>query len=163
MDGMNGPYLYDEEPAGGEGYLFQGRHPRQLFDKDQVIVQPRKPVRTAHGNKYENDGEPVRVVCSVEGRAQQAGMFSISGAEDKTPQNQGGLTEVTPIQILAREWPGDIHSLIWWKGDWYDADGSPVTRDTGTPESRHVEIRARRTAINIPESHIQEGAHTWGT
>lgn len=160
---MSDRYLYDGCPAGSSGYLFDGRRPRQLFDRDQVVVQPRQPVRGAHGNSYKDDGPPVRVACCVEGRAQQAGMFSISGAEDKTPQDQGGLTEVTAIQVIAREWPGDIHSTIWWRGDLYDADGIPVLRDVGSPDSRHFEIRARRTARNVPEPDVPEGDRTWGT
>ena len=91
----------------------------------------------------------MKVICCVEGRAQQAGMFSISGAEDKTPSsdNPGGLEEVTPLQILAREWPGDIYSRIWYKGDYYDADGAPTWRGSGSRFSRHWEVRARRVVI----------------
>lgn len=95
---------------------------------------PRKHVQDAHGGQYVQTGDPVKVICCVDGRAQQAGMFSISGAEDKTPSsdNPGGLEEVTPLQIIAREWPGDIYSRIWYKGDYYDADGAPTWRGDGS-------------------------------
>ncbi|WP_346974122.1 hypothetical protein, partial [Bifidobacterium adolescentis] len=104
-------YLYEDDQThyGGQ---------KQLFDTDYVVVIPRKHVQDAHGGQYVQTGDPVKVICCVEGRAQQAGMFSISGAEDKTPSsdNPGGLEEVTPLQIIAREWPGDIYSRIWYKG-----------------------------------------------
>lgn len=115
---------------------------RAIYTKDRVLVQKRVRRDGAHGDDLIEVGEPVEVVCSVEDRAQQAGMFSISGQEDKTIGTAGGLQEVTPIQIMALDWPGDIDSLIWWKGDKYDADGAPVHRSHGlTP---HWEIRARR-------------------
>ncbi|KFI66540.1 hypothetical protein [Bifidobacterium magnum] len=148
--------LYDGvSPAElGGGFLYDGvdldcKGPEQLFDSDYVVVVPRKVVQTAHGGKYVQSGDPVKVICSVEGRAQQAGMFSISGAEDKSPSGQegGGLQEVTPLQIIARQWPGDIHSRVWYKGDWYDTDGSPVYRPSGSKLSNHYEVRCRRVVV----------------
>ena len=135
-------YLYEDDQTDYGGQ-------KQLFDTDYVVVIPRKHVQDAHGGQYVQTGDPVKVICCVEGRAQQAGMFSISGAEDKTPSsdNPGGLEEVTPLQILAREWPGDIYSRIWYKGDYYDADGAPTWRGSGSRFSRHWEVRARRVVI----------------
>lgn len=115
---------------------------RAVYTKDRVLVQKRKREDGPHGDLLVDVGEPVEVICSVEGRAQQAGMFSISGAEDKTVGSQGGLQEVTPIQIMALDWPGDIDSAIWYLGDKYDADGAPVWRPHG--EVPHWEVRARR-------------------
>ncbi|MBT1161211.1 hypothetical protein JS541_04920 [Bifidobacterium sp. SO1] len=153
-------HLFDgiDLAAFGGGFLYDGLDVtggvRQLFDEDYVIVVNRRHVQDAHGGYHEQVGDPVKVICSVEGRAQQAGMFSISGAEDKTPsgQSSGGLQEVTPLQIIAREWPGDIHSRIWYQGDWYDADGEPTWRGHGSRLSRHWEVRCRRTVQgkNIP-------------
>lgn len=73
-------YLYEDDQThyGGQ---------KQLFDTDYVVVIPRKHVQDAHGGQYVQTGNPVKVICCVEGRAQQAGMFSISGAEDKTPSS----------------------------------------------------------------------------
>ena len=107
IDELGGGHLYDRTELTGHGV-------QQLFDTDYVIVVNRRHVQDAHGGYHEQVGDPVKVVCSVEGRAQQAGMFSISGAEDKSPsgQNGGGLQEVTPLQILARQWPGDIHPVV---------------------------------------------------
>lgn len=143
--------------------------PKTLLDTDTVIVQRRRHVQDAHGGYYEEYGDPVLVVCSVEGHAQQAGMFSISGNEDKSPASQGGLQEVQPIRILAREWPGDIYSQVWWQGDPYDADGSPNLFPHSTDIARHYEVRARRVVatglsdvpIHPPEP--PEGARVWGT
>ena len=142
IDELGGGHLYDRTELTGHGV-------QQLFDTDYVIVVNRRHVQDAHGGYHEQVGDPVKVVCSVEGRAQQAGMFSISGAEDKSPsgQNGGGLQEVTPLQILAREWPGDIHSRIWYKGDWYDADGYPTWRGSGSVLSQQWEVRCRRVVI----------------
>lgn len=139
----------------------QGSRSRRLPDLEYVLVQNRRRVIDAHGGHYVDDGAPIRVVCNVEGRAQQAGQFSISGAESKRPQDQGGLTEVTPVQILARTWPGNIHSLVWihpvnpdltvdeehW--DKYDTDGAPIARNHGSKTSRHWEIRARRVVDSV--------------
>lgn len=153
MDDLDMGHLYDgtdiEELGGGhlyDGVDGLGGGLRQLFDTDYVVVINRRHVQDAHGGYYRDVGSPVKVICAVEGRAQQAGMFSISGAEDKTPSGQkvGGLQEVTPLQILAREWPGDIHSRIWYRGDYYDADGYPTWRGSGSKLSQHWEIRCRR-------------------
>lgn len=133
----------DEEPA-PPVFSKQERFAacRALYTLDKVLVQLRHRVDGPHGDDLIDDGEPIEVVCSVERRAQQAGMFSISGAEDKSIGTAGGLQEVTPIQIMALEWPGDIDSLIWYQGDKYDADGSPVWRPHGLVP--HWEVRARR-------------------
>lgn len=118
--------------------------PHTLLDTDMVVVQNRRHVQDPHGGHYEYVGDPVAVVCSVEGHEQQAGMFSISGAEDKSVTKQGGVQEVTPIRILARQWPGDIYSRIWFHGDPYDADGSPTLFPHSSKLARHWEVRARR-------------------
>lgn len=156
MDLSNLEYLYDGVDIAefGGGFLYDDSMPdsvgpEQLFDKDYVVVICRKHVQDPYGGIYQTVGDPIKVICSVEGREQQAGMFSISGAEDKTPsgQTQGGLQEVSPLQIMAREWPGDIHSRIWYKGDYYDADGAPTWRGSGTKESQHWEIKCRRVVV----------------
>lgn len=148
--------LYDGADTGelGGGHLYDATPPMDakprptLLDTDTVIVQNRVHVQDPHGGHYEYRGDPLLVACSVEGHEQQAGMFSISGAEDKSVSDQGGLQEVTPIRILAREWPGDIHSRVWWHGDPYDVDGSPTYFPHSSETARHWEVRARRV-VNV--------------
>jgi hypothetical protein len=132
-----------------------------MLSHDRVIVVPRKPVDTAHGIRLEPDGAPVLVVCGLEGRQNQAGMFANAGNED-VPQKQGGLTEITPLQIIAREWPGDIWACVWYGGDLYDTVGQPVERRHGTGLSRHWEIRAERKRHGVPQPIVPEGSRTWG-
>lgn len=134
------------EPSEDDEYLFDGEpfsKPTDLFYSSRIIVAPSTIRRSAHGVTYEW-GEPAWCWCSLEGREQQAGMFSISGSEDKSPQSSGGLREVTVKQIQCREWHGDIHSFVWIDGDLYDVDGAPEHREHG--RTHHWEIRARRAA-----------------
>lgn len=143
-------FLFDEPESGtflfdGEGEENTGR----LLESDEVTLIPRVPTDTAHGTRYVR-GVPQRVKCSVEGRASQAGMFANSGSED-VPLASGGLTEITPIQILAFEWAGDIFSQIWYKGDLYDTIGQPIYRQHGSNISKHWEIRAEVKYRNVPD------------
>lgn len=124
--------------------------PTDLFYTSKIIVVPSTIRRSAHGVTYEW-GDAFYCWCSLEGREQQAGMFSISGSEDKNPQSSGGLREVTVKQILAREWHGDIHTFVWIDGDIYDVDGAAEHRERG--KTHHWEMRVRRAAdmAQIPE------------
>lgn len=130
---------------------------KSLLTRTTVTVVLRKPVDTAHGVRLVPSGKPLRVTCDVEGRQNQAGMFANSGAQD-VPLKSGGLTEITPIQIIARAWPGDLYSAVWYEGDLYDTVGAPVKRSSGTDRSRHWELRAERKRIGVPEP---EGAVEW--
>lgn len=134
-------YLYDDD-----GF----QKPTDLFYTSKIIVVPSTIRRSAHGVTYEW-GDAFYCWCSLEGREQQAGMFSISGSEDKSPQSSGGLREVTVKQILAREWHGDIHTFVWIDGDLYDVDGAAEHREHG--RTHHYEMRVRRAAdmAQIPE------------
>lgn len=134
-------YLYDDD-----GF----QKPRDLLYTSKIIVVPSTIRRSAHGVTYEW-GDAFYCWCSLEGREQQAGMFSISGSEDKSPQSSGGLREVTVKQILAREWHGDIHTFVWIDGDIYDVDGAAEHREHG--RTHHYEMRVRRAAdmAQIPE------------
>lgn len=134
-------YLYDDD-----GF----QKPTDLFYTSKIIVVPSTIRRSAHGVTYEW-GDAFYCWCSLEGREQQAGMFSISGSEDKSPQSSGGLREVTVKQILAREWHGDIHTFVWIDGDIYDVDGAAEHREHG--RTHHYEMRVRRAAdmAQIPE------------
>lgn len=136
-------YLYDDD-----GF----QKPRDLFYTSKIIVQLASIRRSAHGVTYEF-GDSFYCWCSLEGREQQAGMFSISGSEDKSPQSSGGLREVTVKQILAREWHGDIHTFAWILGDLYDVDGAAEHREHG--RTHHYEMRVRRAADmeQIPEEY----------
>ena len=122
-----------------------------------MVVQNRKVRWTPYGYELENDGEPFEVICSVEGRAAQAGMFANSGARDTNMTTGGGQNEIFPIQIMAREWRGNYYSKIWFDGDWYESVGSPVFRNSGTSESKHVEIRCQRVGNHLfhPDPEIQ--------
>lgn len=133
-----------------------------LMSLDRVIVILRRPVDTPHGMRLEQFGDPILVVCGCEGRQNQAGMFANSGNED-IPQKQGGLTEITPLEIIAREWPGDIWSTVWYDGDTYDTIGQPVERRHGTEKSRHWEVRAERKRRGVPKPVVPEEARVWGT
>ena len=141
--------------------------PTDLLYSSKIIVQLVTVHRSAHGVTYEF-GESFYCWCSLEGREQQAGMFSISGSEDKSPQSSGGLREVTVAQIQCREWHGDIHSFVWIHGDLYDVDGAPEHRRHG--RTHHWEIRVRRAAElwQIPEEYRlepklpAEDAPVWG-
>lgn len=126
--------------------------PTDLLYSSKVIVQLASVHRSAHGVTYEF-GESFYCWCSLEGREQQAGMFSISGSEDKSPQSSGGLREVTVKQLLAREWHGDIHTFVWVDGDLYDVDGASEHREHG--RTHHYEVRLRRSAhmLQIPEAY----------
>ena len=148
------PDVEESEPVEEPGHLFDGEpfsRPQDLLYGDKVIVVPRHVRRSAHGVSYVEDGA-FWCWCSVEGREQQAGMFSISGAEDKNPQTAGGLREVTVQQVLAREWHADIHALVWALGDLYDVDGAPEWRRHG--KTHHWEVRLRRIAdwSQVPEA-----------
>lgn len=130
---------------------------KSLLTRTTVTVVIRKPVDTAHGVRLEQVGTPLRVTCDVEGRQNQAGMFANSGAQD-VPLKSGGLTEITPIQIMAKSWPGDLYSAVWYEGDLYDTVGAPIRRASGTDRSKHWELRAERKRIGVPEP---EGAVEW--
>ncbi|MEE8666839.1 MAG: hypothetical protein SOI13_01615 [Bifidobacterium mongoliense] len=133
-----------------------------LMSRDRVIVILRHPVDTPHGMRLEQFGDPILVVCGCDGRQNQAGMFANSGNED-VQQTQGGLTEITPLEIIAREWPGDIWSTVWYDGDAYDTIGQPVERRHGTEKSRHWEVRAERKRRGVPKPVVPEEARVWGT
>lgn len=117
--------------------------PDSILYRDKVIVVLYTVRRGPHGTTYV-PGKAYWCWCSVEGREQQAGLFSISGAEDKSPQTWGGLREVTPSQVVAVEWHGDIHTEVWYQGDCYDVDGAPTFRQHG--EVPHYDMHIRRNA-----------------
>ena len=108
-------YLFSSDnPKGPVDSSFENEpfvKPTDMFYTSKIIVAPSTIRRSAHGVTYEWS-DAFYCWCSLEGREQQAGMFSISGAEDKNPQSSGGLREVTVKQILAREWHGDRKSVV---------------------------------------------------
>ena len=138
---------YQETPPewqpGTPGYYGTGRLPKPPRSHTGLIVVLYTVRRGPHGTTYV-PGKAYWCWCSIEGREQQAGMFSISGAEDKSPQTWGGLREVTPSQVVAVEWHGDIHTEVWYQGDCYDVDGAPTFRQHG--EVPHYEMHIRRNA-----------------
>ncbi len=72
-------FLFDMHPE-----MLHGRI-KTLMDTDYVIVINQTVSDTAHGVRYEPDGDPIKVICSVEGRRNQAGMFANSGQEECSP------------------------------------------------------------------------------
>lgn len=148
------------------------QHPRQLFDTGYVVVVPRHVVYTAHGAVY-REGTPVKVVCDIEGKAVQAGMFANSGEEDTNMQSQGGLRQLTDYRIIARAWPGDILSVIWmpipglaWPdrvpgGDLLEAVGHPVFLDWGSHMIQHVQVMARIVADHCYADDPDVRTHGW--
>lgn len=160
-------------------------HPRQLFDTGYVVVVPRVIVYTPHGAEY-RETTPVKVVCDIEGKAVQAGMFANSGMEDTNMQKQGGLRQLSDFRIIARQWPGDIASLIWMPvpglrqadgspgGDLLEAVGKPVRLDHGSQHVTHMQVMARLVGDHafssdpqvrehgFPMPEVPEGAREWG-
>lgn len=97
-----------------------------------ITVQRRKASTDANGaTVYVADGGPVEVQCTVRSR---------SAAEDLS----GGVAAATDFRILARTWPGDIDSLITWKGVELEPVGDPLPYD-GSRRTQHFEIRANLT------------------
>ena len=96
-----------------------------------VTVQARHPVTTAHGTAFEHVGKPVDVPCTVR---------AVSAAET----NVDGLTALTMRRIVARDWPGDIYSLVTWGGDTWQQQGDAQLFD-GSPATRHWEVFLRKT------------------
>lgn len=129
-------------------------HPKQMFDRGYVICISRGIEYTAHGARPGHIIY-VKVICDVEGKSVQAGMFANSGAEDVNMQKQGGLRELSDYRIIAREWPGDINSRIWiptvpngWGkgvdgGDILDAVGEPVRLNHGSQHVQFVQVMSR--------------------
>lgn len=142
----------------GSFYPKNTQPPTSLMDANSVVVQDRKVKWTPYGIELVNDGKPYKVICSVEGRANQAGMFANSGARDTNMTASGGQNEITTIQIIARQWTGNYYSLIWFEGDLYDTVGSPVYRNSGTNESKHVEIHCQRVGNHLfhPDPEIRK-------
>lgn len=118
-----------------------------LPDADRIIVQLRRITYTTYGARFDTYGEPIRMACSVE---------------------EGPDVRYKAIRILAREWPGDLYSTLWWRGDPYEPqriDEHPH----GSRMASHFEIIARRVADhrydtegNMKPPEVPAGSRTWG-
>ncbi len=95
-----------------------------------VTVQNRRLVRGAHGTEYRLDGDPVEVPCTVR-------------SSSATETNTDGLQVSTLKRVIARTWPGDVHSLITFRGDEYEPQGDPQEFD-GSERTTHWEILIQR-------------------
>lgn len=96
----------------------------------RVQVQRREPVRTAHGTSFEPVGDPITVRCIVR---------AVSASES----NVDGLTAQTMRRIVARDWPGDIYSLVSWGGIVWQQQGDAQLFD-GSIRTRHWEVLLRK-------------------
>lgn len=95
-----------------------------------LAVQMRKRQQTAHGPSLVPVGDAVTVRCAVR---------ALSAAE----RSDLGLTTETTYRVLARNWPGDVLSLIRWDDADWEPIGDPLHFD-GSPLTAHVEVRMRR-------------------
>lgn len=106
------------------------------FDQHRVSVQLRKPKKTSYGTTLVNDGDPISgVPCTVR-------FLSTSEVTSE------GLVLFTYGRLIAREWPGDEHSLVTFQGRDYDTKGEPLTFD-GSPATAHVEVSLVRVPANL--------------
>lgn len=94
-----------------------------------VTVQRRERRITPHGPVLAAVGPAVSVQCGV--RA-----LTASETADL------GLTTETVYRVLAREWPGDVNSLLTYKGDQWEPIGDPLHFD-GSPRTRHTQVRMK--------------------
>ncbi len=140
--------------------------PDTILYRDRVIVQPMKPVTGVHGTTVIPDGEPSWCLCDIEGRTQKNSTFSKNWKQDMTSSPRGQL-ETTLLRIMAKEWHGDYYSRVWYEGDCYECDGSPVEMPHGTDMSRHWEIVVRMVTnhlfSDLEEPKPTEGSRVWGT
>lgn len=167
-------YLYDGIDPAASGYLYDGTNvnasvPDTMLWHDRITVQLREQYQTPYGVDYRDKGDPAYCLCSVEPRTRKQAVFSDNWAQDTSPQSQGGLTEIFTLTIAAPEWHGDINTLVWWKGDCYEVDGSPSYLEHGSKYVKHWEVQARRvlnkdfSPVLVPEPKVPEGSRPWGT
>lgn len=102
-----------------------------LLDQHEVTVQRFRRVRSPHGTVLEEDGPPITGVrCSFR---------ELSSVES----TEAGLVIRTFARVLARDWPGDDASRVFFRGAWWETKGSVLTRD-GSEATRHFEINLVR-------------------
>lgn len=96
-----------------------------------VTVQRRVIDRTdVHGVTYKPSGEPVQVRGSLQ---------PLSATES----NVDGITALTRMRFICRDWPGDIHSLVTAPDGSFEPEGEPQFYNM-SPGTRHWEIVLRR-------------------
>lgn len=161
----------DPDPRGGSIYMgrnVDAKVPQDLLHCEKMIFQGMEPLVNCYGSTTVPTGEVHWFYGSVEGRTQKNSVFSENWAQDTTPQSEGGLREVTLVRILAPEWHGDIYSRVWWNGNCYEVDGSPVNLPHASGLARHWEFPARRVyALELAKNRIDppqvpEEAAVWG-
>ena len=163
--------LYDDETVDSSGLYEDSPEvgdviPDTIMFRDKVIVQPMKPVMGVHGITVVPDGKPSWCLCDIEGRTQKNSTFSKNWKQDMIASPKGQL-ETTLLRVMAVEWHGDYYSQVWYKGDCYECDGSPVEMPHGTTMSSHWEVVVRLVANHLfsdlkpPEP--EKGSRVWGT
>lgn len=96
-----------------------------------VTVQARTLDRTnVHGKSYTPVGNPVTVPGSLQ---------PLSATET----NVDGLSALTRMRFICRDWPGDIHSQVTANGSTFEPEGQPQLYNM-SPATRHWEIVLRR-------------------
>lgn len=83
-----------------------------------VEVQKRRRAKNGRGvTELMNDGPRVKVRCAVQ------------GAREWSTEEQrldSGLQVLSIERIFSKTWPGDVNSLVYFRGEEYETVGSPV-------------------------------------
>lgn len=86
-----------------------------------VIIQPRRVERTAGMSSYVDDGPPIQINhCSVQSVREWATAEEIYAS---------GLQLLSMRRVFAREWPGDVNSLVYFDGGEFETVGDPQRMD----------------------------------
>lgn len=102
--------------------------------KHEVIVQRRERRVTPHGSALAAVGAPIPVPCSVR---------ALTAAETADL----GLSTETVYRVVARDWPGDVLSLLTWRGDDWQPIGDPLRFD-GSTRTQHWQVRMKQVSPN---------------
>lgn len=100
--------------------------------KHEAIVQRREQRATPHGSALAAVGGPVAVPCTVR---------ALTAAEAA----ELGLGTETIYRVIARDWPGDVLSLVTWQGEQWEPIGQPLRFD-GSPRTQHWEVRMKQVS-----------------
>ncbi|MGK0740433.1 hypothetical protein ACSHWG_00890 [Leucobacter sp. Z1108] len=94
----------------------------------EVIVQRRTVGRKNTFVNYVNEGDPIVIKrCSVQSVREWA------TAEENYAY---GLSQLSMRRVFARDWPGDVNSLVYFNGGEFETVGDPQHMD-GSPRTEH--------------------------
>lgn len=79
------------------------------------------------------DGEPITVGCLAE---------PVRDWSSSEEQQSNGLQILDLIIIRAREWPGDVHSIVEYEGGLYETVGAPQ-RHHASKRTGHWRVTVR--------------------